>query len=143
VHSILDFWEEYFGTELFDVANRIVEDHGLDAVWRAKPYGDVRPALERFRGTLYLASMQSMKVLEIFLDKYSLRGYFKDVLSREGFGSKRSQLQFIIEREEAGSDVILIDDSWRNVSECSKLGVRCILFRRWEGANLLDVISTL
>ena len=142
VHSILDFWDEYFGTELSHLANGIVERYELKAVMKAKPYNDVRMILREFEGVIYIASMQSRKAINIFLERNNLKGYFKEVLGRDNFRNKRGQLRHIMDRERGAEEIIFIDDSMRNLKICRELGIRCILLIRDYGMSLLDIIST-
>jgi phosphoglycolate phosphatase-like HAD superfamily hydrolase len=114
----------------------------MEAISKSKIYDDVIEALELFKGRKYLASMQSQKVLEIFLEKHNLRKYFYEVLGRERFGSKRKQLEHILEREK-GNKVYFIDDLKRNIDSCNDLEIECILLKRWEGETLLDIIKIL
>jgi len=141
VDSMLSFWENYFGTKLFYPANDIVERYELEAALNTAPYNDVKPALESFKGIVYLASMQSEKVIDFFLDKYDLKKYFKETLGRTRFGSKARQLQYIMAKGRKCEKVILIDDSKRNIESCHRQGLSCILLNRKGGDNLLDVIK--
>jgi HAD superfamily hydrolase (TIGR01509 family) len=143
VESMLEFWERYFNTELFNLANEIVERYELESITKAKPYDDVKTALQSFNGLIYLASMQSEKVLNIFLQKHGLKDYFKEVLGRERFGGKLRQVQYIIDREDNAGRIILVDDSRRNISSCQALGIKCILFNRKTGDNLMQLINNL
>jgi len=142
VESMLEFWEKYFNTELFNLANEIVERYEFESIIKAKPYDDVKIAFQSFNGLIYLASMQSEKVLSIFLQKHGLRDYFKEVLGRERFGSKLRQVRYIIDKEDAGR-IIFVDDSRRNISSCQALGIKCILFNRRAGDSLLRLINSL
>jgi hypothetical protein len=83
--------------------------------------------------------MQSQKVLEKFLEEYGIRKYFKEVLGRDRFGSKRRQLMYILEKER-GNKVYFIDDLQRNVDSCIDLEIECIIIRRYEGESLLEKI---
>jgi len=114
----------------------------MEAALKSDVYGDVREALELFKGRRHLASMQSQRVLETFLERNDLRKYFSEVLGRERFGSKRKQLEYILEREK-GNMVYFIDDLQRNIDSCSDLGIECVLLRRWEGETLLQKVREL
>ncbi|MEM3166847.1 MAG: NIF family HAD-type phosphatase [Candidatus Methanomethylicia archaeon] len=141
VNSMLDFWEKYFGTELFDLANEIVEKYELEGVMKASLHEDVKQLLILFKGKIYIASMQSKKVINMFLEKYSLEKFFKGVLGRDDFGSKIKQVQYILEKEKNVKRILLIDDSKRNISRCQKLGITCILFNRRAGDNLVHLVK--
>ena len=141
VDSLVDFWDKYFGTEIFDLASRIVERYELEEVLRVKPYDDVEKALQSFNGKVYIASLQSKNALKIFLQRNRLNGYFEEVLGREDFGSKFRQVQYIMGREVDAKRIIFVDDSRRNISSCKPLGVECILFDRNSGSNLISLIE--
>jgi len=141
VDSMLAFWKNYFGTELFDLANEIAERYELEAVLNVTPYNDVKPALESFKGIAYVASMQSEKVIDFFLDRHDLKKYFIETLGRTRFGSKARQLQYIMAKERKKQKVVLIDDSKRNIESCHRHGLSCILLNRKGGDNLVDIIK--
>jgi phosphoglycolate phosphatase-like HAD superfamily hydrolase len=143
VDSMLVFWKDYFGTKLFDVANDIAERYELEVAANLTPYDDAKPALESFKGTVYLASMQSEKVINFFLDKHDLKKYFREILGRSRFGSKARQLQYIMAKERTSEKVVLIDDSKRNIEICNTLGLSWILLDRKGGGNLLDAIKSI
>ena len=142
VTDLITFWKNTYGTSIYDKANKIIEEYEMEAISKSEIYDDVIEALELFKGRKYLASMQSQKVLEIFLEKHNLRKYFYEVLGRERFGSKRKQLEHILEREK-GNKVYFIDDLKRNIDSCNDLEIECILLKRWEGETLLDIIKIL
>lgn len=141
VKSLLDFWEEYFGTREFHLVNEIVEKYELEEVLRVKPFDDVKIVLENFHGSIYLASMQSEKALKLFLEKNCLDVYFREVLGRNRFKSKVEQLKYILMKERDG-EVIFVDDSKRNILKCQSLGVKCILIDRKRGDNLINLVNS-
>ncbi|MEM2498473.1 MAG: hypothetical protein QXR81_08875 [Candidatus Nezhaarchaeales archaeon] len=143
VKSIIAFWEKYFGTELFNVANGIVEKYELEAVLNSKPYLDVKQALEWFKGTTYLASMQSERAISLFLDTYDLKKYFKEALSRNAFKSKIEQIRYVLDKEKWREKFILIDDSKRNVVSCQQPGLICFHLKRKTGNELKEVLKQL
>jgi phosphoglycolate phosphatase-like HAD superfamily hydrolase len=83
IQSLIIFWKESFGTEAFNESSRLVEEYELKALSNARPYDDVEPFLKSFNGRKYVASLQSQKVLDLFLEKYGLKRYFTQVLGRE------------------------------------------------------------
>lgn len=143
VNSMLDFWEKYFGTELFNLANEIVEKYELEEVIKAQLYKDVEQLLNLFKGRIYIASMQSKKVINFFLQKYDLEKYFKEVLGRDDFRNKTEQVQYVLKKEGDAKRIILIDDSKRNIMRCQKLGITCVLFNRRAGDSLIYLIKKL
>ena len=141
VDSLNAFWEESFGSSLFRKASALVEEYELQAVSKSRAYEDVRQALKSFDGPVYLASMQSGKAIDVFLNKHFLRRFFKEVLGRERFGSKERQLLYIIAGEDEGAEIVLVDDSKRNLEMCNKLGIRCILLDRRAGGSLPSALQ--
>lgn len=141
VNSLVDFWDKYFGTELFHVASGVVEKYEVEEALRAKPYEDVEKALNAFKGKVYIASLQSKKALYLFLEKNGLRGYFREILGREDFGSKFRQVQYVMNKETIAERIFLVDDSRRNISACKPLGIECILFNRKSGYDLLNLVK--
>ncbi|MEM2074056.1 MAG: HAD hydrolase-like protein [Nitrososphaeria archaeon] len=140
VTDLITFWKNMFGTELYEKANKIIEEYEMNALPKSTIYPDVHGALKIFNGTIYLASMQSQKVLESFLEKNELKAYFKEVLGRERFGVKRKQLEYILEKER-GNKIYFIDDLQRNIDNCDDLNIKCILIRRSEGETLLQKVK--
>jgi len=141
VDGLLTFWENCYGTELFNSSSKIIEKHELEAVPGALLYDDIKPAFESFKGPIYIASMQSQKALEAFLNKHNLRHYIKEVLGRDNFGIKRRQIQYIINKEQGNKDFIFVDDLPRNRDDCSDLGVYFILFNRKNGDDLVKIVE--
>jgi phosphoglycolate phosphatase-like HAD superfamily hydrolase len=141
IESLNTFWGETFGTSLFRRVSALVEEYELQAVSKSRAYEDVKPALESFDGPIYLASMQSEKAINVFLNRHFLRRFFKEVLGREHFGSKGRQLLYIRGVEGEGDEIFLVDDSRRNVETCEKLGIRCILLDRKAGDNLASALQ--
>lgn len=139
VTDLITFWKNTYNTSVYEKANKIIEEYEMRALSKSRMYDDVPEALEFSKGTKYLASMQSQKVLEIFLEKNGIRKYFKEVLGREKFGNKRRQLVYILEREN-GKKLYFIDDLQRNIDSCDDLGIECVLIKRWEGETLLQKI---
>lgn len=143
VESMIMFWENYFGTEMFEIANDIAEKYELEAVLNSRPYPDIKPALESFKGTVYVASMQSEKAINLFLNTYDFKKYFKEVLSRNGFKSKIEQIQYVVDKEKEHKKFIFIDDSKRNIENCQQLGLICIHLERKTGNNLNKTLKQL
>jgi phosphoglycolate phosphatase-like HAD superfamily hydrolase len=139
IQNLIIFWKESFGTEAFNESSKLVEKYELKALSKARPYDDVEPFLKSFNGRKYVASLQSQKVLDLFLEKYGLKRHFTQVLGRDNFGCKRRQLEYIIKREK-DKDIIFIDDSLTNILECENLKVHKILFQREKGITLLDLL---
>jgi len=75
--------------------------------------------------------MQSRNVVETFLNTHGLAGFFEDIITRDRCPSKRSQVEFILKQTGiTASQVLLIEDSKKNIGVCRQLGVVCFLFDR-------------
>ena len=143
IRGLIPFWEKYFGTELFRLCNKIIEDYELKAISRCRPFEDVKPAFEFFEGTIYVASMQSQKALEEFFVTNGLRQHLKEILGRDDFGSKPRQIRYIISKEKDHRHIVLVDDMQENVDVCGRLNIRTILFDRMRGDNLYELVKRL
>ena len=141
VDGLLTFWENCYGTELFNSSSKIIEEHELEAISRAILYDDIKPVFESFKGPIYIASMQSQKALEAFLNKHNLKLYIKEALGRDNFGTKRQQIQYIINKEQGYKDFIFVDDLPRNKDDCSDLDIHFILFNRKKRDNLVKIVE--
>ena len=143
VDSLIDFFKSSFGSKRFFLVSKIVERYELDSVKKAEPYKDVSDFLSRIRSRpIYIASMQSEKAIRTFLRKHSLSPYFKDILARERFGSKYRQLKFLINNLNLQpTNILLVDDSKRNISACKKLGLKCFWLQRNKGMTLLNCLQ--
>lgn len=154
--SFASFFEEKYGSYDFDRVSDLVKGKEFEAIKSAEPYSDVLPALKLLKASAsqtYIASMQSIDVLEDFLRRFQLYYFFKAILGRENGGSKRAQLAQIKEREQGESkgegminqlNPVLIDDVQRNVIAARNLGYNSILFQRRRNniASLVDVIKS-
>lgn len=159
IDSFADFFEKNYGTEEFAKVSEIVKEKESQAARLAKPYSDVTVALrflQENNSWAYVASMQSVEVLNYFLRKFDLVPFFKVVFGRENGGCKRSQLQQIRKLEYDGqngrekrktgrksANLVLIDDLQRNVIIGTELGYDSILYRRGENSSsLVDVVKS-
>jgi len=141
INSFLDFFEEYYGTKEFALVHRLVEDYEVEAVLNSEPYKD---AVEFLKSTVqynvYIASMQSEKSINLFLQKHSLTPFFKEILGRGKFGSKKNQLTYLIKKLGLPkSCIFFIDDSLRNIKTCRELGIQCIHLNRRKNTTLTDI----
>ncbi len=135
IYSLNDFWETHFQIGEFEAASRQVERHELDAIAKLNPkdISKLKKTLERAvkpHVTCYIASLQSEAALNRFLDVHGLAKYFKAVLGRCTYGSKRNQLEHIMKQEGGDAKLVMIDDSKAVCRLCEELGIKCILFER-------------
>jgi phosphoglycolate phosphatase-like HAD superfamily hydrolase len=157
IPSFASFFEHKYRSHDFERVSEIVKRKELEAIKVAEPYSDVLPALkllEKKESRTYIASMQSIDVLEDFLRRFELFHFFKAVLGRENGGSKKAQLAEIKDLEQNESErkgivnrlyPVLIDDVRRNVIAGRGLGYDSILFRRLGNntPSLVDIVKTL
>lgn len=145
ISSLVRFFEENFGKQCFYTVSKLVEQYEMRAVEKAEPYSDVVKLLTLVKDIpVYIATMQSEKVVEFFLKKHSLTKFFTDILGRNRFGSKRRQLEYLINNVNTiPSRIVFVDDSWRNISICKELGLKCIWLRRDKNMTLLNIINIL
>lgn len=134
VKSLNMFYENKGGTELFKKISDEIEKSELEAAKNTPPKPNIREFLEKIgekKIKLFVVSMQSRKVIETFLNMHELAGYFDGVITREICPSKRTQVECILKQTGLqANEVLLIDDSKKNVSACKELGVVCYLFDR-------------
>jgi len=130
VRSLLDFWREYFGTELFFRVSKLVENFEFRAVQVAKPIHEVVKLIKYVAGRgvkVYIATMQSKASVNFFLEKYGLLSYVAGILTREDMSSKDEMLRHVLKIEGVKpEEVLFIDDSERNIKLCRELGAICI-----------------
>ncbi len=130
VTSILQLLREEFGTPTHRVVSSFVR------YFEEKGLRDSRPtsfALKYIPAALnaglrvWVATMQESGTADSFLRRWGLRKYLVGVLGRESFSCKAGMVRHVMMVEDVGDgDVLMIDDSLRNVAEVSALGVRCV-----------------
>ena len=129
VGSLLDFWRDYFGSELFFRVSELVEDFEVEAARAAEPVPEVAELIREAAGRgikVYVATMQSEASVIYFLRKHGLLRYVADVLSREDLPTKREMLEHILKTEGVSpEEVVFIDDSERHIRSCRELGIKC------------------
>jgi beta-phosphoglucomutase-like phosphatase (HAD superfamily) len=134
IKSLILFYENNFQTPLFYKISSEIEKIESNAVKTVtlKPF--TREFLQKIRDAhidAFIVSMQSSKVIQTFLNEHDLAGYFKDVITRERCPSKKAQVSLIAkENGLSPRQILLVDDSKRNVSLCRDLGIACFLFDR-------------
>jgi phosphoglycolate phosphatase-like HAD superfamily hydrolase len=141
IEDVITFLEDCYGTEMFDLSSKILEEQELKVILKAQLFDDVKPAIKSFKGPVYIASMQSEKALNIFLDKYNLRPYLREALSRDNFGAKKRQLKYIIEKESDNNNFVLVDNRQEYSDDCNYLNVLFILFDRKRRDNLIKTVK--
>jgi HAD superfamily hydrolase (TIGR01509 family) len=139
VKSLLTFYETSYGTVIFQKVSREMEKLEQAALAHAELTPFVAEFLQRLSqcGTeTYIVSSQSAQVIEEFLRKHGLACYFREILGRERFPNKKAQVEYVLDKSKASSDeVLLVDDSQRNITKCKDLGIRYFYFTRRQDAD--------
>ena len=134
IKSLLTFYEASYGKPIFQTVSKRIEQLELEALKDAKPKPFVKEFLQQLSERhvdTYMVSMQSALVVKKFLNENNLTPYVKDIVTRETYPSKKAQVAHVIEASNISPDqVLLVDDSARNISTCKELGVLCFHFAR-------------
>lgn len=143
IQSLHSFFESYYGSPLYEAAHEFVKDYEIRAVCESKLFPDVELALGLIKGRAYLTSMQANEALRLFITRNRLGKYFKKILGRDKFGSKRRQLEYIV--QEIGFDgrslIRYVDDLERNCRMAEELGLKAIHLRRGENNELYKIVK--
>jgi HAD superfamily hydrolase (TIGR01509 family) len=139
VKSLLTFFEASEGKPIFQTVSTEIEKLELEALKSA----EVTPFITEFLQKIsekhidaYIVSMQSALVVKKFLDEHGLTRYFKDVITRERCPSKKAQVTCLLENSGVrANEVLLVDDSARNISKCQEMGVKCFHFARQQNSR--------
>jgi HAD superfamily hydrolase (TIGR01509 family) len=134
IKSLITFYENCFGTPIFQKVSTEMEKIELDALTKAQATPYLKDFLEKLsekQVETYIVSMQSANAIKTFLDQHGLARYFKDIISRERCPGKKAQVAFISKETGINSNQILfVDDSKRNINNCKELGAVCFYFQR-------------
>jgi phosphoglycolate phosphatase-like HAD superfamily hydrolase len=132
VKSLLTFYEQNYGTPIFQKVSGEIEKLELEALKTSPQVPHIEETLKTLaekKIPVYIVSMQTTKALTSYLEQHGLAGYIKEVVSREQFPSKRTQVQYVTSKTTDGQ-VLFVDDLKRNLDSCRDLGVVCFLFQR-------------
>lgn len=139
IKSLITFYEASYGTPIFQTVSKRMEQLELEALKDAKLTPFIREFLQQLserRIETYVVSMQSALVVKKFLSEHDLTSYFKDVVTRERYPSKTAQVTYVLDKSGVCPDqVLLVDDSARNISKCKELGVLCFHFARQQNSR--------
>jgi len=134
IKSLLTFYETSHATSTFYLVSEEIEKLELEALKNAEPAPFLKEFLDKILEAnvkIYLVSMQSAYAVENFLKRHNIARCFKEALTREKFPSKKAQLKYILNCLEAKSEeVLLVDDSKRNIAQCKELGIECFYFEK-------------
>jgi len=145
VASLTRLLASLWGTEEYFLASRVLERFEREAAERAAPFPGVEPALQLARGhgsEVYLATLQPRAVVEPFLRRHSLLGYFHGIVTRDDHPGKEEMLRTILARTRAPpSGLLLVDDNPAYAEACSRLGARFLhLENSAEEPRLLEAL---
>ena len=132
VKSLISFYENNFNTPDFKKVSDEMEKIEMKAVKTSSILPCVKEALKKISEKhieVYIVSMQPYQVIKEFNDKNEISSFFESIITREKYPSKKDQIGFLI--EETGlspGQLLLVDDSKRNINVCSELGITCFLF---------------
>ena len=139
IKSLLTFYEAKYGKPIFQTVSKRIEQLELEALKDAKLTPFIREFLQELSERhveMYIVSMQSVLLVKKFLSKHDLAFYFKDVVTRERYPSKKAQVTHVLEKSGVcPNQVLLVDDSARNISKCKELGVVCFHFSRKQDSR--------
>jgi len=139
IKSLLTFYEKYFGTSIFQKVSSEMEKIELEASRKAQVLPSVKGFLRKLsqqKVEAYVVSMQSFMVVKGFLDQHELTEFFKGIITRERCPSKKAQVEYILkETRNSPEQILLVDDSRRNINLCKELNVICFYFQRNQDLN--------
>ena len=130
VKSLLTFYETCHGTDLFRKVSVEMEKLELEAAKTAQPKPALEDLLRNLKTSqipLFIVTMQSQKPIHAFLSQHRLSSYFSGIITREDCPNKVAQIQCAAKH--AGlhpSQILLVDDHWRNIEKCKELGAVCL-----------------
>ena len=131
IKSLLLFYEECYGTPIFQKVSLETEKIELEALKKSKPVPYIVEFLQKLSKKhveIYIVSMQSQKVIQTFLNQHGLGSYFKEIVTREQYPTKQAQVQYVAKT--TSGKVLFVDDSKRNIENCRGLGVVSFFFAR-------------
>jgi HAD superfamily hydrolase (TIGR01509 family) len=133
IKSLITFYEKCFGTPLFQEISTEMEKLEMQALKTSPILSHAKETVEKLaerKVELYIVSMQSCVVIKTFLDQNGLTGYFKDIITREKCPDKKTQVEYVLKNYNVNpSQLLLVDDSRRNITICSELGISCFHFQ--------------
>jgi len=139
IKSLLTFYEKYYGTSIFQRVSGEMEKIEFEAARKAQVSHSVEEFLRKLsqkKVEAYVVSMQSFNVVKSFLDRHELTRFFKGIITRERCPSKKAQVERILkETGNSPEQILLVDDSKRNISLCRELHVACFHFQRNKDLN--------
>ena len=133
IKSLLTFYETSHDTPIFCLVSKEIEKIELEALKSAEPTPFLDEFLDKIlkaNAEICLVSMQSALVIKTFLTRHDLARYFKEILTRERFSSKKTQVEYILNFSGVKpEEVLLVDDLKRSLEQCKELGIRCFHFK--------------
>ena len=136
IENLIPFYEATYGTPVFQKASKLIEQLELEALKDAElaPYTvEFLEKLAELKVAIYIVSMQSMHVVKQFLNKHGLSAYISDVVTRDKCPSKKAQVLYVLEKSRVRPEqVLLVDDSAGNITNCKVLGISCFHFEKQQ-----------
>jgi beta-phosphoglucomutase-like phosphatase (HAD superfamily) len=141
IKSLLTFYETSHDTPIFYLVSREIEKIEREALKSAEPTPFLNEFLDKILKAnveVCLVSMQSDIVIKTFLRRHNLTHYFKEILTRERFSSKKTQVEYILNcLGVKPEEVLLVDDLKRSIEQCKKLGIRCFHFKSHQDLSII------
>jgi HAD superfamily hydrolase (TIGR01509 family) len=138
VRSLLAFYESSHGTPVFQRVSKEMEELELKALRNAEPTPFVKEFLQKVsesRIETWIVSMQSALAVEKFLQEHGLTSCFREILTREGYPCKKAQIAQVLKKSGVSpEEILLVDDSKMNITNCKELGIRSFHFARRQDA---------
>jgi HAD superfamily hydrolase (TIGR01509 family) len=133
IKSLITFYEKCFGSQLFQKISAEMEKLEMQALKTSPILPHVKETVEKLaerKVDLFVVSMQSYCVIKTFLNQNGLTRYFKDFITREKCPGKKAQVEYVLKNNNVNpSQLLLVDDSKRNITICSELGISCFHFQ--------------
>ena len=132
IHSLYEVILRYWRTSIYNDISNVIEEFELKSLEKAY----LIPNLDELRelaqlGTLCIASLQSRRVIELFLRRYNIHHFFKIIMTRDDYPRKYMQVFKIVNELQVNPRyTYLIDDLERNCDECVEIGINCIVFSK-------------
>jgi HAD superfamily hydrolase (TIGR01509 family) len=146
VKSLNLFYAAEEGKPVFQKVSDEIEKLEMQALEKAQ----LTPFAEEFLRKIceshidmYVVSMQSALVVETFLRREGLTGYFSEIVTRERCPSKKAQVAHVL--KETGirpEELLLVDDSKKNITNCQPLGIKCFHFARQQSPSKIREMWT-
>lgn len=146
---------ETWGTDTYERVYSAVKRIELEAIRTAKIFPEVKSTLEKLSSNfkLFLLSLLSEEAVETLQDKFDIKKFFTQTITRRDAPNRMMQLKLMGERFNLKpEDILVIDDDVNNLKTMKKGGYEVILIDRKDVSpdpelenirSLKDLISIL